>query len=143
MPELLLEIRSEEIPARMQARAADDLKRLVVERLAAEGLAAGEGFTWATPRRLGLAVDGIPDAQPDTVEERRGPRTDAPQAAIDGFLKSTGATLAECERRSLPKGEFWFATVRRQGRPTAAVLAEALPAILAAFPWPKSMRWAT
>src|SRR3990167_7017638 len=99
MPELLLGIRSEEIPARMQAAAADDLKRLVTDGLKPAGLTFSAAHAYVTPRRLALAVEGLPLAQPDVKEEKRGPRADAPQAAIDGFLKAAGVTLDRCEKR--------------------------------------------
>ena len=141
MADLLLELLSEEIPARMQARAAEDLQRLVGEGLKAAGLACHESRSYVTPRRLTLVVEGLPTAQPDIAEEKRGPRVGAPRAAIDGFLKSAGLTLDQCERRDTGKGEFWFANIRKSGRPTVQVLAEVIEGVLAAFPWPKSMRW--
>ena len=141
MAELLLELHSEEIPARMQARAADDLKRLVGDGLKAAGLAFAKAEAYVTPRRLALVVDGLPTAQPDVREEKRGPRVDAPQNAVDGFLKSSGLTLDQCEKRDTGKGVFWFAVIEKKGRGTAEVLKEILEAALAALPWPKSMRW--
>ena len=141
MPELLLELFSEEIPARMQARAADDLKRLVTERLTAAGLAWLRAEAFVTPRRLALVVDGLPARQPDTREEKRGPRIDAPDQAIQGFLKGNGLTLEACERRTTDKGEFWFAVIQRSGRNTSDVLPDILVDALAALPWQKSMRW--
>ena len=143
MPDLLLEVLSEEIPARMQASGASALKEQVTRRLEEARLEfEGEDVTsFATPRRLALIVPGLPDVQPDIRVERKGPRVDAPQKAIDGFLKSTGLTLADCEQRETPKGPVWFAVSQEKGRPTAAVLAELLPQALAAVSWPKSMRW--
>lgn len=141
MPQLLLEVFSEEIPARMQKRAAEDLARLIGERLNAARLEAGSTSLCYTPRRLTLCIDDLPAAQPDVREERRGPRADAPDKAIDGFLKGNGLTRAQCEERETPKGTFLFAVIERQGRPTAEVLADLLPEALAALPWPKSMRW--
>jgi len=141
MPELLLELFSEEIPARMQARAAADLERLVCDALNEAGLAWETVAAHATPRRLTLVVDGVPAAQPDTREERRGPRVDAPDKAIDGFLRATGLSRDDCEARDTGKGTFLFAVIERRGRPTAELLAELLPAACAALPWPKSMRW--
>ena len=141
MPQLLLEVFSEEIPARMQRRAADDLARLVGERLRDAGLDAGDARVCYTPRRLTLCIDDLPAAQPDVREERRGPRADAPEKAIEGFLKGNGLTREQCEERETPKGTFLFAVIERQGRPTADVLAELLPDALAALSWPKSMRW--
>jgi glycyl-tRNA synthetase beta chain len=141
MAELLLEILSEEIPARMQVRAGDDLKRLVCDGLKAAGLAFDTATAYATPRRLCLVVDGIPEAQPDVREERKGPAVGAPDKAIEGFLGSVGLTLEQCEKHDIKGKPFWFAVIDRKGRPTAAVLAEMLPDALAKFPWPKSMRW--
>lgn len=141
MADLLLELFSEEIPARMQTRAAADLKRLVTDKLKAAGLTFERADGYATPRRLALIVGGLPTAQPDVSEERRGPRTDAPGKAIQGFLGSVGLTLDQVEQRETPKGTFYYAVVHKKGRPTAEVLAEILPEALAALPWPKSMRW--
>jgi glycyl-tRNA synthetase beta chain len=143
MAELLVELFSEEIPARMQARAADDLKRLAADAFKAAGLAFTRADSYVTPRRLALVVDGLPVAQPDVKEERRGPRVDAPQNAIDGFLRASGLTLDQCEQRDTGKGVFYFAVVEKKGRATADVLAELLPKIFADLPWPKSMRWAS
>ncbi|MEX6724116.1 glycine--tRNA ligase subunit beta [Parapedomonas caeni] len=141
MAELLLELFCEEIPARMQAKAAEDLGRLLAEALKAQGLTPASLETYATPRRLALVAREVPAAQPDLEEERRGPRADAPAAAIDGFLKSTGLSRDELEERDDPKGRFLYAVIKRAGRPTAEVLAEVIPGIVRAFPWPKSMRW--
>jgi len=142
MAELLLELLSEEIPARMQRRAAEDLRRLVSEKLAAAGLAASAARAFVTPRRLALVVEGLPTSQPDVTEERRGPRVGAPDQAIQGFLKAAGlADSAEAEQRDTGKGVFYFASIRRHGRPTAAVLAELLPQAVLELPWPKSMTW--
>ena len=144
MAELLLELFSEEIPARMQARAAEDLKRLVTEKLKEAGLAFTRADAYATPRRLALVVDGLPLAQPDVTEEKRGPRVGAPEQAIQGFLKGAGLTsLDQCEKRDTGKGEFWFATIKKKGGKTDRAVAGALiPESLPALPWPKSMRWA-
>src|SRR5690348_9589988 len=143
MPELLLEIFSEEIPARMQARAADDLARLIGEGLKAQALEVSRIEAHAGPRRLVLAAHGLPDAQPDSTEERKGPQVGAPPAAIQGFLKASGLSdIAQAEQRQLPKGTFYFAVISRKGRPTATVLKEIIEAALAQLPWPKSMRWA-
>ncbi|MCX8252910.1 Glycine--tRNA ligase beta subunit [Beijerinckiaceae bacterium RH AL1] len=143
MPDLLLELFSEEIPARMQAQAADDLKRLVTDALAARGLFSAGGAAFATPRRLALHLSELPAAQPDTREERKGPKVGAPEAAIAGFLKSAGlASLDEAKVQADPKkGDFYVAVIERAGRPTIEVLAEILPQIVESFPWPKSMRW--
>ena len=142
MPELLLEILSEEIPARMQKRAADDLKRLVCDGLKGVGLEFSSAEAFATPRRLALVVDGLPVSQPDVSEERRGPRADAPEKAMAGFKGSLpeGAVI---EERETEKGTFLFATVDIKGRAAADVLAEVLPKALGDLPWPKSMRWAS
>ena len=142
MAELLLEILSEEIPARMQTRAADDLKRLVTDGLKAAGLAFTEARAFATPRRLALVVEGLPAARPDVSEERRGPRVGAPDNAIQGFLKGAGlGSLDQAEKRDTGKGEFWFAVLTKKGGPTADVLPGVIDAALNALPWPKSMKW--
>ena len=142
MAELLLELLTEEIPARMQPRAADDLARLARERLAAAGLECSDVTTFVTPRRLTLLVEGLPKTQPDTSEERRGPRVGAPPAAIEGFLKSAGlASLDQCEQRDTGKGVFYFALIRRSGGATAALLPALLRGIILEMPWPKSMRF--
>ena len=141
MPDLLLEVLSEEIPARMQAGSAEELRRHVLSRLKEAGLSnAGDEF-FATPRRLAVLVRGLPTVQPDIPVERKGPRVDAPQKAIEGFLKSTGLTLEDCEQRDTPKGPVWFVVTKEKGRPTGELLAELLPAAIAAVSWSKSMRW--
>ena len=142
MAELLLEILSEEIPARMQARAAEDLKRLVGEGLKAAGIAFTDARAFATPRRLALVVDGLPTARADVSEERRGPRVGAPDQAIQGFLKAAGlASLDQAEKRDTGKGEFWFAVLKKKGGPTAESLPGIIDAAMKALPWPKSMKW--
>ena len=141
MAELLLELLSEEIPARMQARAAEDLARLVKKALEGAGLDFERAQPFVTPRRLALFVDGLPERQPDMREERRGPRADAPAKAIEGFLSSVGLERDQVEVRESDKGSFLFAVIERRGRATAEVLVEALPAAIAALPWAKSMRW--
>ena len=143
MPDLLLEVLSEEIPARMQAGGADELKKQVCSRLEHARLefAAEDVKSFATPRRLTLIVPGLPPVQPDITVERKGPRVDAPEKAIQGFLKSTGLTLDDCEQRKTPKGPVWFAVKQEPGRPTAELLSNLLPQALAAVSWPKSMRW--
>jgi glycyl-tRNA synthetase beta chain len=143
MPDLLLELFSEEIPARMQAKAADDLRRMVTDKLVAEGLVYEGAKAFATPRRLALTVHGLPARQPDLKEERRGPRVGGPDAAIQGFLKATGlASLTEATiQRDPKKGDFYVALMEKKGRATPDVLAEILPVIVRTFPWPKSMRW--
>ena len=139
--QLLLELFCEEIPARMQKRAADDLKALITEGLKGASLSFDEAHGYVTPRRLAVVVDGIPEAQPDVSEERRGPRVDAPEKAIEGFLKGNGVTLEQCEKRDTGKGEFWFAVIDRKGRPTADVLKTLLPESIHKLSWQKSMRW--
>lgn len=141
MAELLLEILSEEIPARMQAKAAADLKRLVCDGLKAAGLEFTSAEAYVTPRRLALVVDGLPEKQPDVSEEKRGPNVKAPEQAIAGFKKSLpeGAVI---EERETPKGVFLFALVQIAGRPASRVIAEVIQEAMDALPWPKSMRWA-
>ncbi|WOH53182.1 glycine--tRNA ligase subunit beta [Bradyrhizobium sp. sBnM-33] len=143
MPDLLLELFSEEIPARMQAKAADDLRRMVTDRLVAEGLVYEGAKAFATPRRLALTVHGIPVRQSDLKEERRGPRVGGPDAAIQGFLKATSlARIEDAKIQTDPKkGDFYIALIEKPGRATIDVLAEILPVIIRTFPWPKSMRW--
>ena len=143
MPDLLLELFSEEIPARMQAKAADDLRRMVTDKLVAEGLVYEGAKAFATPRRLALTVHGIPARQADLKEERKGPRVGGPEAAIAGFLKAAGlSSLSEAKIQSDPKkGDFYIALIEKPGRATLDVLAEILPVIVRTFPWSKSMRW--
>ncbi len=141
MPDLLLELFSEEIPARMQEAAAKDLERLVVGALSDRGLLFEGAKSFSGPRRLTLAIPGLPAKQPDVREERKGPRVGAPEKAIEGFLRSAGVTLEQCAKQSDAKGEFYVAVIARNGRPTAEVLAEILPETIAKLPWPKSMRW--
>ena len=143
MPDLLLELFSEEIPARMQAQAATDLKRLVTDALVAGGLSYEGAQGFATPRRLSLHIAGLPARQPDTREERKGPRVGAPDGAIQGFLKSTG--LASIEQAKIledpKKGSFYAAVIEKPGQATQDVVAGLLPGLIRGFPWPKSMRW--
>ena len=143
MPDLLLELFSEEIPARMQAKAADDLRRMVTDKLVAEGLVYEGAKAFATPRRLTLTVHGIPARQSDLKEERKGPRVGGPDAAIAGFLKATGLSSLDQAKiqRDPKKGDFYIALIEKPGRATLDVLAEMLPVIVRTFPWPKSMRW--
>jgi glycyl-tRNA synthetase beta chain len=143
MTDLLFELFSEEIPARMQAKAADDLRRMVTDKLVAEGLVYEGAKAFATPRRLALTVHGIPARQSDLKEERKGPRVGGPEAAIAGFLKATGlASLDEAKiQRDPKKGDFYVALIEKPGRATLDVLADMLPVIIRTFPWPKSMRW--
>jgi glycyl-tRNA synthetase beta chain len=142
MPELLLELFSEEIPARMQRRAAEDLRKLVTDALVERGFLYEGARAYATPRRLALHVVGLPPEGKSVREERRGPRVGAPEAAVQGFLRSAGLpSLDQARVEASPKGEFYMAVIERPGRRTTEVLAEILPPILRAFPWPKSMRW--
>jgi len=142
MPQLLLELFSEEIPARMQAQAARDLERLVVGGLTDRGFLNEGARSYATPRRLALVIEGLPAQQADVTEERKGPRVDAPEPAIQGFLRSTGLNLHQLKKQKDPKGfEFYLAVTERKGRPTPEVLAELIPEVIRNFPWPKSQRW--
>lgn len=139
--QLLLELFCEEIPARMQKRAAEDLKAHIVDGLNEMSLSFKEAHGFVTPRRLAIVVDGIPQAQPDAMEERRGPRTDSPEKAVQGFLRGNDLSLDQCEKRNTEKGEFWFAVVDRKGRKTAEVLKKLLPDAIHKLHWQKSMRW--
>ena len=141
MAQLLLELFSEEIPARMQRRAADDLKKLIGDALTEASLPTEAIAAYTTPRRLTVLVEGLPESQPDISEEKRGPRTDAPEKAIQGFLKANGVTLEDCEKRTAGKGEFWFAVIERKGQPTRDLLSDILPDVIRKLPWQKSMRW--
>jgi glycyl-tRNA synthetase beta chain len=143
MPDLLFELFSEEIPARMQMRAAEDLKKLVTDRLVDAGLVYEGATAFVTPRRLALAVQGIPVRQPDLKEEKKGPRVGAPDNAVQGFLKSAGlVSLSEATIQKDPKkGDFYVALIEKPGRAAIDVLAEILPLVIRTFPWPKSMRW--
>ena len=143
MPDLLLELFSEEIPARMQTQAAADLRRLVTDALVARGLLYEGAASFATPRRLALHIAGLPARQPDSREEKKGPRVGAPEAAVQGFLKSAGlASLDQATiQKDAKKGEFYVAVIERPGAATIDLLAEIIPAVIKSFPWPKSMRW--
>ncbi|MGV6819713.1 MAG: glycine--tRNA ligase subunit beta [Parvularcula sp.] len=142
MPELLLELFSEEIPARLQARASADLERKMADRLKASGFDRFQTKSFATPRRLTLAVTDLPALQPDRHEEKKGPRVGAPEKAVAGFLKSAGLkSLDDAETRTDKKGDYYVAVINEQGRPTSDLIAEAVPDIINDFPWPKSMRW--
>ena len=141
MPNLLIELFSEEIPARMQARAAQDLKKLVTTGLVEAGLTYGGAASFATPRRLTLAVEGLLAASPTLREERKGPRVDAPEQAIDGFLRGAGLTRDQLEIRDEKKGQVYFATIEKPGRAAPEIVAEVLENAVRNFPWPKSMRW--
>lgn len=142
MAELLLELFSEEIPARMQKRAAEDLTKLVTDKLAKAGLDFTTAEAHVTPRRLALVVDGLPEKQPDVSEERRGPRADAPEKAIAGFLGSVGLTRDQVEEREMPKGTFLFAVIEKTGAETKSVLPGIILEAIQELPWQKSMRWA-
>ncbi|HUT49870.1 MAG TPA: glycine--tRNA ligase subunit beta [Alphaproteobacteria bacterium] len=143
MPELLLELMSEEIPARMQARAAEDLMRLVTEGLTKAGLEYDTAEAYVTPRRLTLVVDGIPAMQADLTEERKGPRVGSPERAIEGFLKSAGlASLDDCEKRDVKGNEFWFVVSTRKGGASTDAINGAISSAINGLAWPKSMRWA-
>jgi glycyl-tRNA synthetase beta chain len=139
--EYLLEIFSEEIPARMQEKAAADLKSLVTAKLKEAGLKFDAATAYVTARRLTLHIAGLDAVQPDVNEERRGPKADAPERAIEGFLKSVGMPRDQIEIREMPKGNFLFAVTHKKGRKTPEVLAEFLPELIRRFPWPKSMKW--
>ena len=141
MPDLLIELFSEEIPARMQAKAADDLKSRVTNGLVEAGLTYAGAAAYATPRRLALRVDGLTERSPDVKEERKGPRTDAPEQAIEGFLRGAGVTRDQLIERDEKKGRVFFAVIEKPGRPAAEVVAVVLEDTIRNFPWPKSMRW--
>lgn len=141
MPHLLIELFSEEIPARMQARAREDLTRMVTDGLVEAGLTYAHAAAFSTPRRLTLAVEGLSAASRPVREERKGPAVGAPEAAVQGFLRSTGLSLDQLQVRAAGKGEAFFAVIERPGRPAATIVAEVLEATIRAFPWPKSMRW--
>ena len=141
MAELLLEILSEEIPARMQARAADDLKRLMCDGLKKAGLDFDNARSFVTPRRLVFVADTIPESTPDISEERKGPATDAPEKALQGFLGSIGLILEQCEKREIKGREFYFAVIDKKGTAAADVVPDVISGALASLAWPKSMRW--
>ncbi|MBI1416171.1 MAG: glycine--tRNA ligase subunit beta [Limimaricola sp.] len=141
MPDLLIELFSEEIPARMQARAAEDLRRMVTDGLVEAGLTYAAAGAFSTPRRLALSIEGLSAQSRAVREERKGPAVGAPDKAIEGFLRSTGLTREQLEVRDDKKGQVYFAVQTRPGRPAAAIVAEVLEATIRNFPWPKSMRW--
>ncbi|AHD01582.1 glycine--tRNA ligase subunit beta [Leisingera methylohalidivorans] len=141
MPDLLIELFSEEIPARMQTRAAEDLKKRVTDGLVEAGLTYAGAAALSTPRRLTLAVDGLLAESPTIREERKGPKVGAPDKAIEGFLRGAGLTRDQLEERETPKGAVYFALIEKPGRPAAEIIAEVLEATIRNFPWPKSMRW--
>jgi glycyl-tRNA synthetase beta chain len=142
MPDLLIEFLSEEIPARMQTRAAEDLRKMVTDRLVAAGLVYEGARAFATPRRLALSVHGIPARQPDIKDERKGPKVGAPEQAIAGFLKAAGLkSIGEAKIQPDKKGDFYVAVIDKPGREAVEVIKDVLHATIATFPWPKSMRW--
>lgn len=141
MPDLLIELFSEEIPARMQNRAAEDLKKKVTEGLVEAGLSYAGAAAFSTPRRLALTVHGLPDESPLLREERKGPRVDAPEKAIEGFLRGTGLSREQLQVRDEKKGQVYFATLETPGRPADKIVSEVLENTIRNFPWPKSMRW--
>src|SRR5215475_2009907 len=142
MPDLLLELLSEEVPARMQARAAKDLQKMVTDRLVAAGLVYEGAKAFVTPRRLALSVHGVPARQPDIKDEKKGPRVGAPENAIAGFLKAAGLqSIKQAEVQPDKKGDFYVAVIDKPGKPTLDVIAEMIPEVVRSFPWPKSMRW--
>ncbi|CUH65620.1 Glycine--tRNA ligase beta subunit [Thalassovita gelatinovora] len=143
MPDLLIELFSEEIPARMQARAAEDLKKLVTNGLVEAGLTYAGAAAFSTPRRLTLALEGLLDKSPTVREERKGPRIDAPEKAIEGFLRGAGVSRDQLEERDDKKGKVFFAVIEKPGRPASEIVAEVLENTIRNFPWPKSMRWGT
>jgi glycyl-tRNA synthetase beta chain len=142
MPDLLLELFSEEIPARMQARAAEDLRKLVTDRLVDAGLVYEGAKAFVTPRRLALAVQGVPVRQPDVKEEKKGPRVGAPAGAIEGFVRAAGLkSIDEATVKPDKKGDFYVAVIEKPGRPAIEVIGRIVPEVVRTFPWPKSMRW--
>jgi glycyl-tRNA synthetase beta chain len=141
MPDLLIELFSEEIPARMQARAAGDLQKRMTDGLVEAGLTYAGAASFSTPRRLTLALQGVLAESPTLREERKGPKVGAPDKAIEGFLRGAGVTRDQLEERDTPKGAVYFATIEKPGRPAADIIAEVLEDTIRNFPWPKSMRW--
>ena len=141
MPDLLIELFSEEIPARMQKRAGEDLQKLVANGLVEAGLTYASAAAFTTPRRLCLTIEGLLAASPATRTERKGPRADAPEKAIEGFLRGAGLSRDQVEERNTPKGPVLFALIEKPGRPAAEIIAEVLSHTIRNFPWPKSMRW--
>jgi glycyl-tRNA synthetase beta chain len=141
MPDLLIELFSEEIPARMQAEAAADLKKLITDGLIDAGLTYAGAGAFSTPRRLALSVEGLAAESPDTSEERKGPKVGAPDGAIEGFCRGAGVSRDSLEARDTGKGEVYFAVIEKPGRKAADVITEVLEATIKNFPWPKSMRW--
>ena len=143
MPDLLIELFSEEIPARMQAKAAADLQRLITDGLVEAGLTYASAGAFSTPRRLALSIEGLTAESPNTREERKGPKVGAPDKAVEGFCRGAGVTVDQLEKRDVGKGEVYFAVIEKTGRPAADIIAEVLEGAIRNFPWPKSMRWGT
>ncbi|MEM1003982.1 MAG: glycine--tRNA ligase subunit beta, partial [Pseudomonadota bacterium] len=141
MPDLLIELFSEEIPARMQTRAGEDLKKRITDGLVEAGLTYSGAAALTTPRRLTLAVQGVLAESPTIREERKGPKVGAPDKAVEGFLRGAGLSRDQLQERETPKGAVYFATIEKAGRPAADIVAEVLVATIRTFPWPKSMRW--
>ncbi|MGI9369788.1 MAG: glycine--tRNA ligase subunit beta, partial [Ruegeria sp.] len=141
MPDLLIELFSEEIPARMQGRAGEDLKKRITDGLVEAGLTYAGAAAMTTPRRLTLAVEGLLAESPTIREERKGPKVGAPDKAVEGFLRGAGVTRDQLEQRDTPKGAVYFATVEKTGRPATEIVAEVLEVTIRNFPWAKSMRW--
>src|SRR3569833_4536741 len=142
MPALLLELFSEEIPARMQPRAADELKKMVTDRPVAAGRVYEGAKASVTPRRLALTVHGVPALQPDVKEERKGPKGGAPEQAIAGFLRAAGLTsIDQAKVQADKKGDFYVALTEKAGKPAVDVIAGIVPEVAKGFPWPKAMRW--
>ncbi|WP_293449022.1 glycine--tRNA ligase subunit beta [Planktotalea sp.] len=141
MPDLLIELFSEEIPARMQGKAADDLKKMMTDGMVEAGLTYASAAAFSTPRRLCLTVEGLLADSPTVFEERKGPKVGAPDKAIEGFLRGAGLTRDQLEERDTPKGAIYFASIEKPGRPAAAIIADVLEKTIRTFPWPKSMRW--
>lgn len=143
MPDLLIELFSEEIPARMQGMARDTLRKMVTDGLVEAGLTYAHAQAFSTPRRLVLALEGLSAESPTLTEERKGPATTAPEKALEGFLRSTGLSRDQLEVRDDKKGQAYFATITRPGRKAPEIIAEVLEKTIRTFPWPKSMRWGT
>ena len=141
MPDLLIELLSEEIPARMQRKASSDLEKLFTEGISELGLTYESSANFSTPRRLTLVLENVSSKSLSRVEEKRGPRKDAPEKAVQGFLKSVGLELSQLEIRQEKKGEFYFASIRTEGRKAADIVSTVLDQTVRNFPWPKSMRW--
>jgi len=141
MTDLLIELFSEEIPARMQGKAAADLQKLVTDGLVEAGLTYAGAAAFSTPRRLALSVDGLSAESKASREERKGPKVGAPDQAIEGFLRGAGVSRDDLEIRDDKKGQVYFAVIEKPGRPAAEIVSEVLENAIRNFPWPKSMRW--